>query len=137
MVRLIPFLLLLSNLCAFRLNTHQQIQNDKNSLLSDSKISLYSYNPNICNVKATINPIKFIIKAMKSMLISLTLLSNPYISFADDELAQYAAQGNEVGVDGQCFIKKCGFETSACANDPNCLKGLSCLARLEYPCTFT
>jgi hypothetical protein len=48
---------------------------------------------------------------------------------ADDELATYAAQGNEVGVDGQCFFKKCALETSRCANNPNCLKGLSCLAR--------
>lgn len=38
-------------------------------------------------------------------------------------------QGHKVGVDGQCFIKKCPFETSKCANDRTCLKGLSCLAR--------
>ena len=50
-------------------------------------------------------------------------------SYADDELAKYAAEGNAVGVDGQCFMKKCAIETSRCANDPTCLKGLSCLAR--------
>jgi hypothetical protein len=48
---------------------------------------------------------------------------------ADDELAKFAAEGNKVSVDGQCFFKKCALETSACANNPNCLKGLSCLAR--------
>jgi hypothetical protein len=52
-------------------------------------------------------------------------------TFADDELAKFAAEGNKVGVDGQCFFKKCALETSACANDPNCLKGLSCLARCK------
>ena len=50
---------------------------------------------------------------------------------ADDELAKYAAEGNTVAVDGECFIKKCALETSACANDPSCLKGLSCLARCK------
>lgn len=50
---------------------------------------------------------------------------------ADDELAKYAAEGNAVAVDGECFIKKCALETSSCANDPNCLKGLSCLARCK------
>lgn len=50
---------------------------------------------------------------------------------ADDELAKYAAEGNAVTVDGECFIKKCALETSSCANDPSCLKGLSCLARCK------
>lgn len=49
----------------------------------------------------------------------------------DDELAKYAAEGNKVGVDGQCFLKKCAIETSLCANEPTCLKGLSCLARYD------
>ena len=59
---------------------------------------------------------------------------HPQQVFADDELAQYAAEGNKVGVDGQCFLRKCALETSSCANDPsaNCLKGLSCLARYAY-----
>ena len=58
-------------------------------------------------------------------------LSGIKVANADDELAQYAAEGNKVGVDGQCFIKKCALETTRCANDPsaNCLKGLACLAR--------
>ena len=52
-------------------------------------------------------------------------------AYADDELAKYAAEGNTVAVDGECFIKKCALETSSCANDPSCLKGLSCLARCK------
>jgi len=50
---------------------------------------------------------------------------------ADDELAKFAAEGNAVGVDGTCFMKKCALETTSCANDPSCLKGLSCLARCK------
>lgn len=50
---------------------------------------------------------------------------------ADDELAKFAAEGNSVGVDGSCFMKKCALETTSCANDPTCLKGLSCLARCK------
>ena len=61
-----------------------------------------------------------------------SLLVAPLQSKSDDELARYAAEGNAVGVDGQCFMKKCALETSKCANDPNCLKGLACLARFEH-----
>lgn len=64
-----------------------------------------------------------------------TVSLHPESAVADDELAQYAAEGHKVGVDGQCFMRKCALETSSCANDPsaNCLKGLSCLARyLHY-----
>jgi len=69
-------------------------------------------------------------KVIKSLCIGASLLSfGPTQLRADDELAQYAAQGNEVGVDGQCFMKKCALETSRCANTPSCLKGLACLAR--------
>ena len=50
-------------------------------------------------------------------------------SRADDELAKFAAAGHTVGVDGKCFLQKCPLETSECANDRTCLKGLSCLAR--------
>eukprot|EP00981_Chlorochromonas_danica_P007703 scaffold1869_cov163-Ochromonas_danica.AAC.15 len=56
--------------------------------------------------------------------------ATPYVR-ADDELAKYAAEGNKVGVDGQCFMRKCAVETVNCANDPNCFKGLSCLARCK------
>eukprot|EP01035_Chromulina_nebulosa_P018846 gene18846-24631_t len=52
-------------------------------------------------------------------------------AIADDELAKFAADGNTVGVDGQCFLRKCSLETAKCANDPTCLKGLSCLARCK------
>ena len=79
-------------------------------------------------------------KQIIKLVFSTLLLSSVLISgsmggiskvIADDELAAYAAQGNEVGVDGQCFMKKCALETSRCANNPNCLKGLSCLARCK------
>eukprot|EP01036_Dinobryon_divergens_P024742 gene24742-33216_t len=62
-----------------------------------------------------------------------TVSLHPESAVADDELAQYAAEGHKVGVDGQCFMRKCALETSSCANDPsaNCLKGLSCLARCK------
>jgi hypothetical protein len=62
-------------------------------------------------------------------LAAFTLFGGIGTSNGDDELARYAAQGNAVGVDGQCFIRKCAVETSQCANNPSCLKGLSCLAR--------
>ena len=58
-------------------------------------------------------------------------LNNVQSVRADDELARFAAEGNDVGVDGTCFMKKCSLETAKCANDPNCLKGLSCLARCK------
>jgi hypothetical protein len=72
----------------------------------------------------------------KSMAAGMMLLAMgspmvPGSAWGDDELAKYAAEGNTVAVDGECFIKKCALETSACANDPNCLKGLSCLARCK------
>ena len=52
-----------------------------------------------------------------------------FSSYGDDELAKYASEGNKVGIDGQCFLRKCALETSSCANNPTCFKGLSCLAR--------
>lgn len=55
----------------------------------------------------------------------------PSVSRADDELARYAAEGHEVGVDGQCFMKKCPLETTNCAGDVSCIKGLACLARCK------
>jgi len=68
---------------------------------------------------------KFCLVALTSVLIGGT------VAWSDDELAKFAAEGNKVGVDTQCFFKKCALETSSCANDPNCLKGLSCLARCK------
>lgn len=72
-------------------------------------------------------------KLLNYFLVSLfcipLMVGFPMVSLGDDELANFAAQGNKVGVDGTCFVKKCALETSKCANDPNCLKGLSCLAR--------
>ena len=64
-------------------------------------------------------------------LMGTTMVINPSASWADDELAKYAAEGNSVGVDGQCFLKKCAIETSQCASDLSCLKGLRCLARCK------
>ena len=99
------------------------------SLACDSK---YALNSNInadTNISGNNFTFKHVYKFVTSLMLSISLLSNPSYSFADDELAQYAAQGNDVGVDGQCFFKKCSFETSACANDASCLKGLACLAR--------
>ena len=82
---------------------------------------------------ATDSIIKSFGKVIKSLCIGAALLSSgPTQLRADDELAQYAAQGNEVGVDGQCFMRKCALETSRCANTPSCLKGLACLARLIF-----
>ena len=66
-------------------------------------------------------------KIAVAAFIPAILIGSP--ALADDELARYAAEGNVVGVDGTCFFKKCALETSACGNDPSCLKGLSCLAR--------
>lgn len=75
---------------------------------------------------------KFIRKTIASIsLISTVGLGISTPSYADDELARYAAEGNKVGVDAQCFLRKCSIETSMCTKDPNCLKGLSCLARCK------
>ena len=96
-------------------------------------------NINIMNIRKERNTSNFwsnVKKIMVSISIIPLLISSsstmiPQIVRADDELAKYAAEGNKVGVDGECFIKKCALQTSKCANDPNCLKGLSCLARCK------
>jgi len=48
---------------------------------------------------------------------------------AEDELARYAKEGNKVGVDAKCFVNKCSLPTKACLNNPDCLKGISCLSK--------
>lgn len=48
---------------------------------------------------------------------------------AEDELATYAKEGNKVGVDAGCFVRKCSLPTHECVNNPDCLKGLSCLSK--------
>ena len=68
-------------------------------------------------------------KALAAMLVAPIVILGSGAVWADDELAKYAAEGNAVAVDGECFIKKCSIQTSRCASDQNCLKGLSCLAR--------
>ena len=68
-------------------------------------------------------------KKVLSVAAMLPIILSSNFVMAEDELAKYAQQGNKVGVDGQCFLRKCAVETSACANDPTCFKGLSCLAR--------
>lgn len=50
--------------------------------------------------------------------------SHPY-------LLSSSSSYNKKGVNGLCFVKKCALETSACASDQTCLKGLSCLARCK------
>lgn len=62
------------------------------------------------------------------------LFGGPLHANGDDELAKYAAEGNKVGVDTQCFFRKCAVETAKCANDPHCLKGLACLSRYIIRC---
>lgn len=69
--------------------------------------------------------------AASIILLPLFLLGGQQRISADDELAKFAAEGNVVAVDGQCFLKKCSLETSKCASDQTCLKGLSCLARCK------
>lgn len=72
------------------------------------------------------------------MLTTFTMLSSSFLfsplsspSFAEDELAKYAQEGNKVGVDGGCFMNKCSLPSSACAKDMNCLKGLQCLSKCK------
>lgn len=73
---------------------------------------------------------KRILNGFATGAIALASLTGP-ATFADDELAQFAAEGNKVEVDSMCFMRKCMRETTECGNDPNCLKGLSCLARCK------
>lgn len=51
------------------------------------------------------------------------------VAVAEDELAQYAKNGNRVGVDAKCFVEKCSLSTNACLHNPDCLKGISCLSK--------
>jgi hypothetical protein len=55
----------------------------------------------------------------------------PFSARAEDELAQYAKEGNKVGVDAKCFVQKCSLPTHDCLNNPDCLKGLSCLSKCK------
>ena len=74
-------------------------------------------------------------KVVKRMFTSLVVLPSLFTlsipSYGDDELAKFAAEGNKVNVDASCFMKKCALETTACTNNINCLKGLSCLAKCQ------
>lgn len=72
---------------------------------------------------------EFLRKTAALLLLYPILLGGTLQVHGDDELARYAAEGNKVGVDTQCFFRKCAVETAKCANDPNCLKGLACLSR--------
>ena len=54
-------------------------------------------------------------KLLATSLMSVSMMFptlSPLMARADDELAKYAAEGNAVAVDGQCFLKKCSLETS-------------------------
>ena len=73
---------------------------------------------------------KAVTKAIGMSLIGITLFCGGP-SRADDELAKYAADGNTVGVDGECFVKKCSLESVKCASDQNCIKGLACLGKCK------
>ena len=105
------------------------INNNKVNIINKSNHNTYRQPKTNINFKQRIK------LAFSTLLFSSVLISGSMGGLskviADDELAAYAAQGNEVGVDGQCFMKKCALETSRCANNPNCLKGLSCLARCK------
>ena len=105
------------------------INNNKANIINKSNHNTYRQPKTNINFKQRIK------LAFSTLLLSSVLISGSMGGLskviADDELAAYAAQGNEVGVDGQCFMKKCALETSRCANNPNCLKGLSCLARCK------
>mmetsp|Transcript_42905 Transcript_42905/g.134632 ORF Transcript_42905/g.134632 Transcript_42905/m.134632 type:complete len:597 (-) Transcript_42905:1037-2827(-) len=69
---------------------------------------------------------------LKAAALGLALAVAPATgALADDELAAFAAEGHKVEVDSMCFMRKCILETKECGNDPNCLKGLSCLARCK------
>lgn len=57
------------------------------------------------------------------------LVMGPGNVWGEDELARYAKEGNKVGVDAKCFVNKCSLPTHACLNNPDCLKGISCLSK--------
>ncbi len=64
-----------------------------------------------------------------SALLSPIVMGMPTPAGAEDELAMYAKEGNKVGVDARCFVEKCSLPTHECVNNPDCLKGLSCLSK--------
>jgi hypothetical protein len=99
-----------------------------NNLQSNVYTNQYSFSQSLT---MTSSQVESMAKKVLKTLALIPLLSFGSPAIADDELAKYAAAGNAVGVDGQCFIRKCSLETAKCANDPTCLKGLSCLARCK------
>jgi len=71
-------------------------------------------------------------RAGSSLILSFFVaLSLGGVALADDELAKFAAEGHEVGVEPACFMKNCKLETTKCINNPNCMKGLACLAKCK------
>ena len=122
------------NIYHHRISRRIQMTSCINNNNKANVINKTNYNTNR-QTKTNINFKQIIKLAFSTLLLSSVLISGSMGGLskviADDELAAYAAQGNEVGVDGQCFMKKCALETSRCANNPNCLKGLSCLARCK------
>jgi len=90
---------------------------------------------NIVAGKCNDNHYNAVTQVVKGVLMSLIVLPSLFTlslpSYGDDELAKFAAEGNKVNVDASCFMKKCALETSACTNNINCLKGLSCLAKCQ------
>ena len=89
-------------------------------------------NDNILANEGISNRIRLYRKMIACLLLPFLLIGmTTRQSSAEDELAKYAAEGNTVGVDGECFMSKCALETVSCVNNPNCVKGLSCLARCK------
>ena len=109
---------------SFRLLLQPHRGNFYESFVKTEKASTKVYN--MTNTRS------FYRKLIASLFFPLLLTSiDIRSSYAEDELAKYAAEGNTVGVDGQCFMSKCALETASCVNNRNCVKGLSCLARCK------
>lgn len=134
----IYFVLLLNNIDGYL--THDQFHSSKFSRkrFVHIKVAKLKIHTNSHSLSSSIEPftnLKSLLhstsKVFASFVLIPILLFNNNIAFADDELAKYAAEGNAVGVDGQCFINKCSIETAKCVNDRTCVKGLSCLSRCK------
>ena len=106
---------------------NKQEYNDKLSFISNYSNQIHDNQKSI-TLSHKFN-FKIFTKPLATMLTIISLMFNALPAISDDELAKFAAEGNTVGVDGQCFMRKCSLETAKCANDQTCLKGLSCLAR--------
>eukprot|EP01041_Mallomonas_annulata_P011128 gene11127-23260_t len=124
-VRGIIFTLTICTIAAFNFGSQNVIRiRSESASLNAGKFAPINEN----SVVST--PIWTHLKRALALLLVPALFIGP-IAKADDELANFASQGNKVGVDGLCFFRKCALETTKCGNDPNCLKGLACLSRCK------